>query len=127
MAILQKKLKKLQVSSSMKILKTILLVLTVAILMVSCRQHDYRTVKIKVPQMQNPECAQLVGQALTNKVGVDPETISINIADRTVQVKYDSMQTALKNLEFFIADAGFDAGPIPANKDARAKLPAKCK
>lgn len=111
----------------MKILRTILLVLTVAVLMVSCRQNDYRTVKIKVPQMQNPECATRVGQALTNKVGIDPETISINIEERTVQVKYDSMQTALKNLEFFIADAGFDAGPISANKDARAKLPATCK
>ena len=111
----------------MKIVKTLLLVLTVAILMVSCRQHDYRTVKIKVPQMHNAECAQRVGQALTNKVGVDPETISINLAEKTVQVKYDSMDTALKNLEFFIADAGFGAGPIPANVAAREKLPASCK
>lgn len=111
----------------MKIVKTLLLVLTVAVLMVSCRQHDYRTVKIKVPQMNNAECAQMVGQALTNKVGVDPETITINLDEKTVQIKYDSMQTALKNLEFFIADVGFDAGPIPANKDAREKLPASCK
>ncbi len=111
----------------MKIIKTILLVLTVAMFMVSCRQHDYRTVKIKVPQMHNAECAQRVGQALTNRVGVDPESISIDLNDKTVQVTYDSMVTALKNLEFFIADAGFDAGPIPANAAAREKLPESCK
>jgi copper chaperone CopZ len=111
----------------MKIIKTIILVLTVAIFMVSCRQHDYRTVKIKVPQMHNDECAQRVGQALANRVGVDPESISIDLNDKTVQVTYDSMQTALKNLEFFIADTGFSAGPIPANKSARKKLPASCK
>lgn len=111
----------------MKLIKTIIFIAAVALLMVSCRQHDYRTVKVKVPQMHNAECANIVGRSLTNKVGIDPENISIDLNDKTVKLTYDSMQTALKNIEFFIADAGFQAGPIPANQDARDKLPASCK
>ena len=99
----------------------------VALVMVSCRQHDYRTVKVKVPQMHNAECANIVGRSLTNKIGIDPENISIDLNDKTVTLTYDSMQTALKNIEFFIADAGFKAGPIPPNQAARDKLPASCK
>ncbi|MDA3799834.1 MAG: heavy metal-associated domain-containing protein [Kiritimatiellae bacterium] len=111
----------------MKLIKTTIFMAAVALLMVSCRQHDYRTVKVKVPQMHNADCANIVGQSLTGKVGIDPETISIDLNDKTVKVTYDSMETALKNIEFFIADTGFKAGPIPANQAAREKLPASCK
>lgn len=110
----------------MKIIRTILFIMAAGVLLVSCRQHDYRTVKVKVPQMHNQACAEVVQKALHGRAG-EIEVKEINLEDRTVTVSYDSMVTALKNIEFFIADAGFQAGSIPANESARQNLPASCK
>jgi periplasmic mercuric ion binding protein len=91
----------------------------------SCRSQDIRTKTIQVPQMTNDHCAKIVTEALSRAEGIVPE--GIKVGPQSVTVTYDSMRTALKNLEFSIAGAGFDADEIAADPKARAALPADCR
>ncbi len=87
-----------------------------------CRKQDMRTVTIQVPGLKDQECARIVQDAFIRYPGI--KTVQPDIAARTVRVTYNSMVIARKNLEFIIANAGFDANDIPANTNAAANLPA---
>lgn len=93
----------------------------------SCRQQDLRTFKIRVPEMHNAACAEVVGRALARVNGVQQESIRIDVGDRSVTLTYDSMVLSLKNIEYAIAQAGFTANDIPADAEARAALPPECR
>jgi copper chaperone CopZ len=67
----------------------------------------------------------VVTTALSGADGVVSD--SVKCVAGSVTVTYDSMRTAVRNLEFAVAEAGFDAGPIPADPKARDALPAECK
>ena len=99
--------------------------LLLACLVSSCRTRDVRTVTVNVPQMKNDACAKIIFGALSKTDGI--EHTSIDVRKKTVTVTYDSMRLAVKNIEFVIAGAGFDANGIPAPREAREKLPPECK
>ena len=103
----------------------LIVVLMVAFGVVACRQVDIRTKTIKVSQMKNAGCEKLVTAALAKTDGVFAEKLEVGPGQ--VTVTYDSMKIGLKNLEFAIAAAGFDAGETPADPKARAALPAECR
>jgi len=104
----------------------VLFVLLAAVLgIVSCRQEDIRTKTIRVPQMKNAKCSQIVTAVLGKTEGVRPATIKAG--EGTVTVTYDSMKLGLKNLEAIIAQTGFDANDTPADPKAQAALPADCR
>lgn len=92
-----------------------------------CRRVDARTMKIDVPAMRSVECAHIVGQAVSALKGVHPELTVIDLNDRTVTVTYDSIRIALKNIEFAIADAGFQANDVPPDKERQKSLPEECR
>jgi copper chaperone CopZ len=100
-------------------------VLLLACLVVSCRQKDIRTVTITCPQVKNVHCVRLVTEALAKTDGVLADSIKVD--NGRVKVTYDSMKVAIKNLDFIIAEVGFDADDIPANAKAREALPAECR
>lgn len=100
-------------------------VLFIGFVVLSCRQQDIRTTTIKCPQVRNASCARVVTVALARTDGVVAE--SIKVGDGTVTVTYDSMKVAIKNLDFAMAEAGFDADDIPADQKAREALPADCR
>jgi hypothetical protein len=79
-----------------------------------CRQRELRTVTIRCPQVQGSQAVERVVQALSAADGVVSGTVVI--AEGRVTVTYDSLKMALKNLEFTIADCGFDANDTPAAK-----------
>lgn len=83
----------------------------------SCRQQDIRTVTITCPEVVGARAADVVAKALSRADGIRAD--SIRIEDGKVTVTYDSMKLALKNIEFTIAEAGFNAGEIPADSKAR--------
>jgi len=112
----------------------------------ACRQHDYHTLVVKVPEMRNQACVRRIAVALWSspalkKKGYHPkrknevvpvvyllsESVSFDIAKREVTVTYDSLLTADKNIEFLIAKAGFKANDIPADPKAAAALPPECR
>ncbi len=86
-----------------------------------CRKQDLRTVTIQVPALKNQECARIIQDAFIRHPGI--KTVQPDVAARTVRVTYNSMVIARKNLEFIIANAGFDANDDPANTNAAASLP----
>ncbi len=108
-------------------LRILLLFLLLPFVMVSCRRSDIRTVELKVPEMKNSACATIIVKALEASTGVQPgSNIKVDLASRTVVVSYESLVTALKNVEFAVANAGFAANEVPANQDAAKKLPPEC-
>ncbi len=110
-------------------MKNLLLVLlaVVVVLSVSCRRNDVRTVWISVPEMKNQACADHIKSALGKVKGIKNNMTEINLQDRVVLVPYESILMSMKNIEFYIAEAGFSANEVPANKKAQAALPAECK
>ena len=98
-----------------------------AVFTVSCRQHDIRTVIIRVPEIKNKTCEEIVRKALLKTYGIQKNGIQIDAEKRTVTVTYESLHTAIKNIEFAIAEAGFNANEVPANLEAVRKLPPECR
>ena len=89
-----------------------------------CRQKDFRTAKVAVPNVINEACEKRVRAALAPLKGVELETAGVT--NGIFYVRYDSMMLGLKNIEHAIKDAGFDANEFPADPAARKKLPPEC-
>jgi copper chaperone CopZ len=100
-----------------------------------CRQHDYRTLVIKVPDMHNEACGQVVARALSRLPGAKGSSLKFDYAARTVAIEYDTLLASDKNAEYLIAKAGLrviavsQGKPfeIPADPKAAAALPAACR
>jgi copper chaperone CopZ len=108
-----------------------LLLSAVLLLVAGCRTKDVRTVVISAPGMRCEECAKRVALALSAVEGVDTRTLDFDVEKGTVAVTYDSMVTAIKNLEFAVAGAGYAVEakpyPLPPDPTAVAALPAPCR
>jgi len=101
-------------------------VLLVLAFVSSCRTRDIRVIQIYVPEMKNKACEDVILKALSTTPTVDPAKVQFDRVHRTVTVEYDSLSLSVKNIEFNIADAGFAANSVPANQEARKKLPPEC-
>ncbi|MBM4149785.1 MAG: heavy-metal-associated domain-containing protein [Lentisphaerae bacterium] len=106
-----------------------------------CRRIDMRTVTIQVPAMKNSACADRVIEAIGRELYSGPDQdvsrqrirdmlssgeAVVDLTNRTVTVRYDSLRLSLKNLEFAVAEAGFDANNTPASEEAVKALPPEC-
>lgn len=112
----------------MKMLRVSLVLLSVVVLSLGCRKTDVRTVVIRVPGMINRQCADIIVNALRQaRYGVRMDSIETDLEMRRIVLKYDSMKLSLKNVEFTIAKAGFQANVVPADEKARAALPDACR
>jgi len=107
--------------------KALLSLLLSVLFLAGCRLSDVRVVEIRAPGVRNEACAQRVRQALAQFRVIDQEKLKFDFATGTVSVTYDSMQLARKNIELAIAQAGFDANEIPADRAARDALPPECR
>jgi len=94
---------------------------------VSCRKQDVRIARIHVPQMSGQACADRVVSVVRRVPGVQADMITIDRERRDVSVPYDSIKLSLKNIEYALAKAGFQANNIPADEKARAALPESCR
>ncbi len=90
-------------------------------LLAGCRVSDVRDVQVKVPAMASEADLQKVREALRPLIGVNQDKTTYDLATRTVNVRYDSMQIAHKNIEIAIAEAGYEANGIPAIPKAPAR------
>ena len=102
-------------SPTMNKVLCIFLVAVLAMSGLSCRKRDLRTISIDVPQMTDEASAVKVMGICRSIHGVDPKTVELDRARRTVTVTYDSMKLSIKNIEFEIAVAGYQANDVPAN------------
>ena len=90
-----------------------------------CRQKDERDFTVDVPALvQGNEAAVAEGirSALAGCCGIDMSTLEFDSANHCVKMRYDSMQTAKKNIEMAIAKAGYVAnGVTPESIGAKTK------
>lgn len=86
---------------------------------------DVRTITVQVPQMKSLDCQQRIQDALSKTEGV--QTTTPDLALKKIDVRYDALKLGIKNIEYVIAGAGFDANDTPAPKDVRDALPPDCK
>jgi copper chaperone CopZ len=93
----------------------------------SCRKQDIRTARITVPQMRNQLCVDRVVSVLRRVRGVQGDRIAVDRERQNVAVPYDSLKLSLKNIEYALAKAGFQANNIPPDEKARAALPESCR
>lgn len=98
------------------------------ILFSGCRVRHVKTATVTAPQVRNAACSNVLAKALYALPGKEHLHIeSIDYATGVLTVRYDSMKVGTKNLEDAIAQAGFAAGPFPANPEAAAGLPPECR
>ena len=90
-----------------------------------CRQKDVRDFTVDVPaltQETGAAVAEAIRGALAPCGGVDMASLQFDAANHRVTLKYDSMQTAKKNIEMAIAKAGYAAnGVTPESIGAKTK------
>lgn len=109
----------------MKSVCTLIVAMATIVLVVSCRQQDVREVVIKVPGLKNPTCAKIIQDAFMRQPGI--VSIRPDFQKHEIAVTYNSMVIALKNIEFTIAAAGFDANDTQTQSNAVAALPPECR
>jgi len=100
-------------------------VMLACLVLSSCRQQDVREVVIKTPGLKNQACAKVIQDAFMRQPGI--VSIRPDFQKREIIVKYNSMVIALKNIEFTIAGAGFDANDTQTQTNAVATLPPECR
>ena len=90
-----------------------------------CFRQDVRTIVVNVPEMKSPECSKIIQDAMLKVEGI--EQVTPDVAARTVTVRFNSTRVAIKNIEFVIATAGFDANSTLAPPETKAALPPGCR
>mgnify|MGYP003829141009 FL=1 len=90
-----------------------------------CWRQDIRTVGFSVPAMKSAECSKIIQDSLMAFEGI--LTAQPDLEQGVMYVTYDSKKLANVNVEHQIAALGFEVNTVPANADARAKLPAACR
>ena len=90
-----------------------------------CFRPDHRAITVAVPQMTSPACFNIIQQALKNVEGI--EGVVPGYEKRVRTVNYFALKLGIKNIEFVIAGAGFDANDTQAPPSVRANLPEGCR
>ena len=96
-----------------------------AILAAGCFRQDIKTIVVNVPGMKSPECSKIIQDATAKVEGI--VEVTPDVTAHTVTVRFDSTRLAIKNIEFVIATAGFDANSTVAPPETKAALPAGCR
>ena len=109
----------------MKKISIFVLAIVITASLTACFRNDIRTITVKVPQMKSAACSTIIQSALMQTDGVKIATPDLQ--NHTIDVTYNSVKLAIKNVEFIIAEAGFDANKVPANEEARKQLPEECR
>lgn len=97
-----------------------------ALILVGClKQEGLQSATIKATSMVCGTCADNVEKAVFAVEGV--KSVSVDLKEKTVEVKYVPEQTNLQTLESAITDAGYDANDRKRDAAAYDKLDACCK
>lgn len=110
-----------------KYLRIALSLSTAAVLLLGsgCFRQDKRTITVKVPQLRSEACLRFVQDAVKPVEGI--EHVTPNYEQGTLDVTYNAMKLGIRNIEFVIAGAGFDANDTKAPANVRAALPEGCR
>jgi copper chaperone CopZ len=84
-----------------------------------------KTVKLSTPTVQCEICKKKIETYLDRYDGVT--MINVNYKRKETTVKYLTDRINEEEIKTAIANAGYDAGDIPANEDSYKRLPKCCK
>lgn len=92
-------------------IKTLLAVSAIVLSLSGCRRTDVRDFSVEIPSATEADLPAL-SAALAQYGGVARGSLKFDAAKHVLQLKYDSMQIAKKNIEMAIAGAGFAANGV---------------
>ena len=95
--------------------KTMIATVLALLAFAGCRQKDVRDFTIDVPALSQESegtVTNAIRSALAGCCGVEMSSVVFDSANHCVKLRYDSMQTAKKNIEFALAEAGFQANDV---------------
>ena len=107
-----------------KFLLSVLTILTLSI-GASAQTKAALTAKISTPTIQCDMCKKKIETYLNRYDGIT--SINVNVKRKEVTVKYLTDRINEEEIKTAIANAGYDAGDIPANEDSYKRLPKCCK
>ncbi len=87
----------------------------VAVALSGCRQQDVRTFRVHLAGAEGTNDFERIRGVLIRLEGVQPDSIRFFEVGE-VELRYDSMKLARKNIEYAIAGAGYGANEIPAGQ-----------
>ncbi|HMP74959.1 MAG TPA: cation transporter [Kiritimatiellia bacterium] len=90
-----------------------------------CFRPDRRVLIVQVPQMNSPACYAIIVESLKSMEGI--ESVRPDYDARTLEVTFNALRLAIKNVEHAVASTGFDANELKGNADAKARLPEGCR
>lgn len=98
------------------------------ILSAGCFRNSVSKIELKIPAMKTEACSQEV-QAAIGRLGGEGaiSDIAPNLESQTVWVTFDNVRLGRRNIEVVVRNAGFAVNDLPADEEARAKLPAECR
>ncbi|MFH0907845.1 MAG: heavy-metal-associated domain-containing protein [bacterium] len=102
-----------------------LLPIAAALLVSGCFRQDIKTIVVSVPGLKSPECSKIIQDAMVKVEGI--LEVTPDVTAHTVTVRFDSTRMAIKNIEFVIATAGFDANTTLSPPETKATLPPGCR
>ena len=95
-----------------------------------CFRNTVSEIELDVPALKSEACAQIVSGAIA-QLGAGPggaiHEVRFNVAERKAWVKFDNVRLGRRNIEVAVRHAGFAVNDLPANEEARAKLPRECR
>lgn len=92
-----------------------------------CFRNTTSEIELDIPAMQSPGCAQLVQSAVGRLGEGTIRDIRVDVEQQKAWVTYDNVRLGRRNIEVAIRNAGFAVNDLPANEEARMKLPAECR
>ncbi len=91
-----------------------------------CFRNTVSEIELKIPAMRSEACAQSVREAI-GRLGDATKDVRVDVGARTAWVTYDNVRLGRRNIEVAVRRAGFAVNDLPADEEARAKLPAECR
>ena len=100
------------------------------VLAAGCFRNTVSEMELAIPAMRTEDCARRVREAV-GTLGTGPEgaiqEIRVDVEQRKAWVKFDNVRLGRRNVEVAVRHAGFAVNDLPADEDARAKLPPECR
>lgn len=93
----------------------------------SCFRNTVSTIELDIPAMKNEACGQAVQAAVARLGEGTIRDIRIDVAAQKAWVDYDNVRLGRRNIEVAVRHAGFAVNDLPADEEARAKLPPECR
>ncbi len=91
-----------------------------------CFRNTVSTIELDIPAMKNAACGQAAQTAVARLGEGAIRDIRVDVAARKMWVDYDNVRLGRRNIEVAVRHAGFAVNDLPADEEARAKLPPEC-